>query len=112
MKEKIEGYVEHIVFRNEENGYTVMNLTAGGREVTCVGSLQSVHEGEYIEAEGEYTTHATYGEQFRAESCRVRIPEGGAALERYLGSGALKGIGPALAARIVGRFGEDRKSVV
>ena len=107
MKEKIEGYVEHIVFRNEENGYTVMNLTAGGREVTCVGSLQSVHEGEYIEAEGEYTTHATYGEQFRAESCRVRIPEGGAALERYLGSGALKGIGPALAARIVGRFGDD-----
>ncbi|HIT12957.1 MAG TPA: ATP-dependent RecD-like DNA helicase [Candidatus Scatomonas merdigallinarum] len=107
MREKIEGYVEHIVFRNEENGYTVLNLTAESGEITCVGNFQAVHEGEYLEAEGEYTTHAAYGQQFRAETYRIKIPESGLALERYLGSGALKGIGPALAARIVRRFGED-----
>lgn len=99
--------MEHIVFRNEENGYTVLNLTAESGEITCVGNFQAVHEGEYLEAEGEYTTHAAYGQQFRAETYRVKIPESGLALERYLGSGALKGIGPALAARIVRRFGED-----
>lgn len=99
--------MEHIVFRNEENGYTVLNLTAESGEVTCVGNFQAVHEGEYLEAEGEYTTHAAYGQQFRAETYRIKIPESGLALERYLGSGALKGIGPALAARIVRRFGED-----
>lgn len=99
--------MEHIVFRNEENGYTVLNLTAESGEITCVGIFQAVHEGEYLEAEGEYTTHAAYGQQFRAETYRIKIPESGLALERYLGSGALKGIGPALAARIVRRFGED-----
>ena len=66
MREKIEGYVEHIVYRNEENGYTVLNLSAGKDEITCVGSFQSVHEGEYLEAEGQYSTHATYGQQFKA----------------------------------------------
>ena len=99
--------MEHIVFRNEENGYTVLNLTAESGEITCIGNFQAVHEGEYLEAEGEYTTHAAYGQQFRAETYRIKIPESGLALERYLGSGALKGIGPALAARIVRRFGED-----
>lgn len=99
--------MEHIVFRNEENGYTVLNLTAESGEITCVGNFQAVHEGEYLEAEGEYTTHAAYGQQFRAETYRIKIPESGLALERYIGSGALKGIGPALAARIVRRFGED-----
>ena len=99
--------MEHIVFRNEENGYTVLNLTAESGEITCVGNFQAVHEGEYLEAEGEYTTHDAYGQQFRAETYRIKIPESGLALERYLGSGALKGIGPALAARIVRRFGED-----
>ena len=107
MQDKIEGYVEHIVYRNEENGYTVLNLTVDGSEVTCVGTFQSVHEGEYMEAEGEYTEHPTYGQQFRASVSRIKIPQGGMALERYLGSGAVKGIGAALAARIVRRFGED-----
>jgi exodeoxyribonuclease V alpha subunit len=107
MKEKIEGYVEHIVFRNEENGYTVLTLTAGNEEITCVGSFRSVHEGEYLSAEGQYTVHASYGRQFQAEQAEIRIPSGGAALERYLGSGAIRGIGAALAARIVRRFGDD-----
>ena len=75
MREKIEGYVEHIVYRNEENGYTVLNLSAGKDEITCVGSFQSVHEGEYLEAEGQYGTHATYGQQFKAEQYRIKISE-------------------------------------
>ena len=107
MQDKIEGYVEHIVYRNEENGYTVMNLTVDSGEVTCVGTFQSVHEGEYLEAEGEYTVHPTYGKQFRASGGRVKIPQGGMALERYLGSGAIRGVGKALAARIVRKFGDD-----
>ena len=84
-----------------------MNLSAGKDEITCVGSFQSVHEGEYLEAEGQYSTHATYGQQFKAEQYWIKIPQNGLALERYLGSGAVKGIGAALAARIVRRFGDD-----
>ena len=107
MKEKIAGYVEHIVYRNEENGYTVLNLSVGQEEVTCVGSFRDIHEGEYLEAEGQYSVHATYGRQFKAEQYDIQIPRNGLALERYLGSGAIKGIGAALAGRIVRRFGED-----
>ncbi|HIS80794.1 MAG TPA: ATP-dependent RecD-like DNA helicase [Candidatus Scatomonas merdavium] len=107
MKEKIEGYVEHIVYRNDENGYTVLNLSAGKEEITCVGSFQSIHEGEYLTAEGQYTVHTTYGRQFQADRYEIQLPKNGAALERYLGSGAVKGIGAALASRIVQRFGED-----
>lgn len=107
MKEKIEGYVEHIVYRNDENGYTVLNLSAGKEEITCVGSFQSIHEGEYLTAEGQYTVHTTYGRQFQADRYEIQLPKNGAALERYLGSGAVKGIGAALASRIIQRFGED-----
>lgn len=121
MSEKIEGYVEHIVYRNEENGYTVMILN--GRqvleeeaakksrlnedEITCVGIFPGVHEGEYLEAEGSFQVHASYGQQFKADRYSIKVPTNGIALERYLGSGAIKGIGAALAARIVRRFGED-----
>ena len=60
MSEKIEGYVEHIIYRNEDNGYTVLNLSALDEDVTCVGSFSSVNEGEYIEAEGEFSVHPSY----------------------------------------------------
>ncbi|MGN0313401.1 MAG: helix-hairpin-helix domain-containing protein, partial [Fusicatenibacter sp.] len=106
-KEKVEGYVEHIIFRNEENGYTVLNLKMGAAELTCVGNLPVIGEGELIEAVGVYTEHATYGQQFRIESYETKVPQDSLALERYLGSGAIKGVGAALAARIVRRFGED-----
>ncbi len=121
MSEKIEGYVEHIVYRNEENGYTVLNLN--GRQVlsaeaeqknglkdeefVCVGIFPGVHEGEYLEAEGSFQVHPSYGQQFRADRYQIKVPTNGIALERYLGSGAIKGIGAALAARVVRRFGED-----
>ncbi len=107
MDEKIEGYVEHIIYHNEENGYTVMTVETDGDEVTVVGSFSSIGEGEYIEADGEYSIHPTYGPQFKAVHAHVTIPSAGIALERYLGSGAIKGIGQALAARIMDRFGEE-----
>lgn len=104
---KISGYIDHIIFRNEENGYTVMVMICDGEEVTCVGSLQYINEGELIEAEGTYTQHSTYGTQFKISSFELKAPEDEMAMERYLGSGAIKGIGSALAARIVRRFKGD-----
>ncbi len=111
MSEKTEGYVEHIIYHNEENGYTVFELSAGGGLV-CVGKLFSINEGEYLELTGTYVTHRVYGEQFNIESYNVRIPQDSKALERYLGSGAVKGIGPALAARILKHFGEDTLRII
>ena len=112
MTNVIEGYVEHIIFRNEDNGYTVLNLTVDGEEITCVGFFQYINEGEMIEATGSYISHAVYGEQFKIESFESKIPEDTLAMERYLGSGAIKGVGAALAARIVRRFGEDTLRIV
>ena len=107
MQESVKGIIEHIIFRNEENGYTVLSLRSKGKELTLVGFFQSVNEGESIEAFGRFTAHVSYGEQFKVESYEIREPEGREAVERYLGSGAIKGIGKALAARIVRKFGED-----
>ncbi|MEE1113707.1 MAG: ATP-dependent RecD-like DNA helicase [Eubacterium sp.] len=107
MAEQIEGYVEHIIYQNAENGYAVLNVTVEGEEVTVVGSIGQIQEGEYLEAVGEYQMHATYGPQFHATEAHASIPKGGVALERYLGSGAIKGVGAALAARIIKHFGDD-----
>lgn len=112
MKDKVEGYVEHIIFRNEENGYTVLNLSVDGSELTCVGTFQYVNEGELLEATGEYTAHAVYGQQFRVDDYETKIPQDSMAMERYLGSGAIKGVGAALAARIVRRFGKDTLRII
>lgn len=105
--EKIEGYVDHIVFRNNDNGYTVLNAVCAGQEITCVGTLNYIGDGEVFEAEGRYTEHVTYGRQFQIERLTLKTPEDAISIERYLGSGAIKGIGVALAARIVRRFKED-----
>jgi len=112
MENTLDGYVEHIIFRNEDNGYTVMSLIVDGQDVTCVGNFQYISEGETIEAKGSYTDHAVYGQQFKVTSYETKIPEDEAAMERYLGSGAIKGIGAALAARIVRRFGEDTLRII
>lgn len=110
--EKISGYVEHIIFHNEENGYTVMTMTVDGEELTCVGAFRDIHEGVYVEAEGTHLDHPVYGPQFKAAQARITVPSGGAALERYLGSGAIKGIGPSLAGRIVKKFGDDTLRII
>ena len=110
--ERIDGYVDHIVFRNTDNGYTVMSVVSKGDEVTCVGMLQYIGDGELIEAQGHYTEHATYGRQFQIESYEIKAPEDAMAIERYLGSGAIKGIGVALAARLVRRFKDDTFRII
>ena len=107
MQEKVSGIVEHIVYRNEDNGYTVFSIAAEGEELTCVGFLAEITEGSGIEAYGRYTEHISYGRQFKVEKYTFREPETKEAMETYLGSGAVKGIGKTLAARIVKLFGED-----
>ena len=108
----IKGYVEHIVYRNEENGYTVFNLNNEDGEVTCIGSFHYIDEGELLKLTGEYTTHKLYGMQFKVESCEVCEPEDLISIEKYLGSGAIKGIGAALAGKIVKKFKEDTFRVI
>ena len=110
--EKIVGYVEHIIYRNADNGYTVLNLMSGEEEITCVGIFSVIAEGENIEASGEYTDHPTYGRQFKVTAFEEKPPEDEVAIERYLGSGAIKGIGPMLAARIVRRFKADTFRII
>ena len=115
MEKKVEslaGYVEHIIYRNADNGYTVLNLVSGEDEITCVGIFSAIAEGENIEAQGEYTEHPTYGQQFKVAGFEEKAPEDEEAIERYLGSGAIKGIGLAMAARIVRRFKEDTFRII
>lgn len=114
MSETVTGYIDHIIFRNEENGYTVMVVknSENEEELTCVGSFPAVSQGTTIQASGIYTHHPVYGKQFQISSFVEKIPEDTYAMERYLGSGAIKGIGAALAARIVRRFGEDTIRIV
>ena len=110
--ETITGYVDHIIYRNAENGYTVLVLVCQEEELTCVGVFSDIVEGENIEARGEFTEHPTYGRQFKVNSFEEKAPEDEVAIERYLGSGAIKGIGLALAARIVRRFKRDTFRII
>ena len=114
MSKTVTGYIDHIIFRNEENGYTVMVVknSENEEELTCVGSFPAISQGTTIQASGIYTHHPVYGKQFQISSFVEKIPEDTYAMERYLGSGAIKGIGAALAARIVRRFGEDTIRIV
>ncbi len=105
--ETIHGYIDHIIFHNPDNGYTVLNFICEGEEITCVGNLGQVTPGENLRLDGEFVSHPSYGEQFKIESFQETAPESAEAIERYLGSGAVKGIGPALAARIVKKFKTD-----
>ena len=112
MEETIEGYIEHIIYRNQENGYTVANLVSEETEITCVGIFQYLNEGEAIRAKGVYKEHPSYGQQFSVSSYEIVIPQDSLAMERYLGSGAIQGIGAALAARIVRHFGDDTLRII
>ncbi len=110
--ETIKGYVDHIIYRKAENGYTVLVLVCEEEEITCVGVFSDIVEGENIEVKGEYTEHPAYGRQFKVHSFEEKAPEDEMAIERYLGSGAIKGIGVALAARIVRRFKKDTFRII
>ena len=114
MSEKVTGYIDHVIFRNDENGYTVMVIKTSDseEEVTCVGTFPDITQGVTIEAEGQFSQHHVYGRQFNIQSYVEKAPEDTQAMERYLGSGAIKGVGVALAARIVRYFGEDTLRIV
>lgn len=110
--ETVTGYVEHIVFRNEENGYTVFHLENDDGEVTCVGNFNFINEGELLELKGDYVTHNVYGTQLKVSSYTLKEPEDLVSIERYLGSGAIRGVGAALAARIVKKFKKDTFRII
>ena len=110
--EVMKGYVDHIVFRNEDNGYTVFELSNENGEVTCVGTFPYISEGELLEISGDYITHSIYGTQFQVMSHEVKEPEDLMSIERYLGSGAIKGVGAALAGRIVRKFKDDTFRII
>ena len=111
--ETIKGFIEHIIYRNKDNGYTVLNLlTQEEDELTCVGFFKTMDQGETIEARGEYTTHQVYGRQFKIESYQILPPNDVVSVERYLASGAVKGVGEALARRIVKAFGADTYRII
>ena len=110
--EEIKGYVEHIVYRNEDNGYTVFHLNNSDGEVTCVGSFHYIEEGELLRLKGGYTTHKMYGLQFAVEESEICEPEDLVSIERYLGSGAIKGVGASLAGKIVKKFKEDTFRII
>ena len=107
-----KGYVEHIVFRNNENGYTVFQLVSEEEELTCVGLFSVLAEGELVQVSGYMKEHPLYGEQLQVEQYELLAPEDETAMERYLGSGAIKGIGAAMAARIVRRFKGDTFRII
>ncbi len=110
--ETIKGFVERIIFQNEENGYTVLELSGEEGENVLVGMMKGVTQGESIQAEGSFTEHPVYGSQFKVSAFKTIMPEDAVSIERYLASGAIKGVGAALAARIVKRFGKDTFRVI
>ena len=110
--ESVKGYVEHIIYRNGENGYTVMNMMSGREEIICVGVFRTIDEGETLEVKGNYVDHPVYGKQLKVDDYHITAPDDVVSMERYLSSGAIKGIGEALAARIIKMFGEDSFRII
>ena len=110
--ETVTGYVDHIIFQNKENGYAVLSFSSEGEELICVGNFRSVEAGETLKLEGNFVEHPLYGHQLKVENFQVAAPDDAVSMERYLGSGAIKGIGEAMAARIVKMFGKDTFRVI
>lgn len=111
--ERFKGYVNKIVYRNDDNGYTVFELNIDSDDdLTCVGSVPYITEGEFVEVTGSYSEHAVYGQQLKLDTCEDIPPEDEKSVERYLASGAIKGIGAALASRIVRRFKADTLRII
>lgn len=110
--ESLEGTVNRITFRNEHNCYTVAEVTSGRERITVVGVLPFVNEGDRVEFKGSYTVHPSYGRQFSAEAFEKKTPESSAAILKYLSAGAIKGIGPATALKIVEVFGDETLDVI
>ncbi len=110
--EKLTGYVDHIIYRNEENGYTVLEFVSKSGKIACVGMAQPIEAGDLLQLDGAYVEHGTYGRQFQFTSYAFETPKDEVSMERYLGSGAIKGVGQALAARIVRAFHADTFRII
>ncbi len=108
----LDGVVEDIIYTNDENGYTVCVINCEGQPVTLVGIMPYIAEGESIKVQGEWTMHSTFGKQFKVSYFEKNLPTSASSIERYLASGAIKGIGPVTAQRIVERFGEETLEVI
>ena len=110
--DEITGTVEEITFRNEQNGFTVLELEVEEEPVIAVGVLPPVNSGEEVHMYGRWTTHPKFGRQFAAQSLESKMPSGASAILRYLSSGAVKGIGPSTATKIVEAFGDSTLEII
>lgn len=106
------GYVTRIIFRNDDNAYTVLALESEDKEFILVGTFNYIKEGEYISAEGEMKLHSSYGEQLLVHTYKIEEPSDLKSIEKYLGSGAFKGVGVALAKRIVTKFKDKTMEIL
>ena len=111
-KEIVKGYIDHFIYKNEENGYGVVNLIVDEEEVTCTGTFKDADVGDTLEIEGTYVNHPVYGQQLKVSSYKITVPDDAVSMQRYLGSGAIRGIGEALAARIVKKYGADTFRII
>ena len=109
---KITGTVENIVFRNADNGYSVVNLSFDKKRVTAVGNFPELYEGQTVELTGDYVVNKKFGEQFKADEISIVEPTSLSAIEKYLSSGLIYGIGPVTAKKIVDEFGTDTLAVL
>ncbi|MGN0389747.1 MAG: AAA family ATPase [Wujia sp.] len=107
-----EGYIEKIIYKSEETGYCVLSVEGEEGEEIFVGNLPGAGEGLYVIAEGEYVNHPQYDIQFKFSSCEIRMPKDTIGIERYLGSGIVKGVGAVLAKKIVKKFGDDSLRII
>lgn len=110
--ETIKGIIDHFLYRNEQNGYTVMEVTAEEDDYICVGTFAGIDEGEMVEVTGDYVIHPQYGPQIKIETIKKVAPTGLLGIERYLSSGIIKGVGPRIASRIIKKFGEDTLRII
>ncbi len=112
--EFLQGQIERVTYTNEENGYTVAKLRVSGRRdlVTVVGSITSPLPGQVLKMKGEWANHPKFGEQFKSAYCECSVPATSAGIQKYLGSGLIKGIGPVMAKRIVANFADDTLDVI
>ena len=110
--ERLQGTVEDIKFRNEQNGYTVLEIGCDDELLTAVGTFSDISVGESVRLSGSWTYHSTFGRQFKVEAYEREMPATAEQLYNYLAAGAVKGIGPATAAKIIEKFGENTFDVL
>jgi len=110
--ELLTGITDGTLYRNEENGYSVISVRTKEGVVTVTGSMPSLMDGEHVELEGSWTDHPQYGRQFRMSALRIQQPQTLSAIEKYLGSGLIKGVGPSTARLIVAAFGKETLEIL